>query len=324
MKANRFVPRVVLVGLGTMGSHHLRELNARDDAKVVGIIDPIRTPSHPLAATGDQFGRDEVDLCIVASPTATHSEWLKWAVDREIRTLVEKPAVRSTDEGVALERYCGEKLDFVSVGHIERFNPVVHSLKSLIDSHELGELLEIQTVREGPNPERITDVGLELDLGTHDFDLVRWLTGQEFAVVKCMSFPAQKEGKRAHGSELMHISGRLTGDALVNVTLSWLAARKRRSIRVTLEGGQAEADLINQQMRIWEAPSMRLDESEALQKYGPRIGRIVEVPIAPTSPLRLELDAILKDDESAWKLASWEDGLRAIEIAERVRASACK
>ena len=122
----------------------------------------------------------------------------------------------------------------------------------------------------------------------------------------------------------MHISGRLTGDALVNVTLSWLAARKRRSIRVTLEGGQAEADLINQQMRIWEAPSMRLDESEALQKYGPRIGRIVEVPIAPTSPLRLELDAILKDDESAWKLASWGDGLRAIEIAERVRASACK
>ncbi len=65
----------------------------------------------------------------------------------------------------------------LGIGHIERFNPAVAALKDKIVKGELGTLLEVRTRRLGPVPKRIEDVGVVVDVATHDIDLMQWLVG---------------------------------------------------------------------------------------------------------------------------------------------------
>ena len=67
----------------------------------------------------------------------------------------------------------------LAIGHIERFNPAVVSLKQIVDKGTLGKLLIISTRRVGPSVPRIRDVGVVIDSATHDIGVIRYLLGKE-------------------------------------------------------------------------------------------------------------------------------------------------
>ena len=84
-----------------------------------------------------------------------------------------------------------------AVGHVERFNPAIRALKRRLLDLELGELYQISTSRQGPFPDRIRDVGVIKDLGTHDIDLTMWISGERYASVSARV--AHRAGRPARG-----------------------------------------------------------------------------------------------------------------------------
>jgi glycosyltransferase involved in cell wall biosynthesis len=112
------------------------------------------------------------DLVVVVTPTATHFEVASFALEHGCHTLIEKPIARALDEALALVELSREQGVILAVGHVERFNPAVRRLKQLLEEGTLGTIYQLHARRLGPFPPRIRDVGVTLDLATHDLDVM--------------------------------------------------------------------------------------------------------------------------------------------------------
>ena len=86
-----------------------------------------------------------------------------------------------------------------AVGHIERYNPALQSLRARLENGELGDVYQVVTRRQGPFPARIADVGVVMDLATHDIDLTAWVTGSDYACVSARTRLPQRPPARGHG-----------------------------------------------------------------------------------------------------------------------------
>src|SRR5439155_10375143 len=115
---------------------------------------------------------------VIAAPTTAHLPLALAAIDRGTAILVEKPLTSTVPEGeqiVAAARAAGVP---VQVGHVERFNPAVIELGRLLDAGWLSTVYAIASRRAGPFPARIRDVGVTVDLATHDVDIISWIAGE--------------------------------------------------------------------------------------------------------------------------------------------------
>ena len=121
------------------------------------------------------------------------------------------------------------------VGHVERFNPAVSRVKELIGD----DVISIQIERVGPYPPRIQDVGVIKDLGSHDIDLIRYLTGSEFKSV--YSVCSSSLGK--HEDSAL-ITAEMENGVLANITTNWVTPYKgrqhQRGLRVQVHPGQPD------------------------------------------------------------------------------------
>ena len=181
------VARIGLIGLGAMGRNHLRLLSARSDARLVAISDPLPDVLEAAAATTDAQGfvepqamlaEADLDAVVIASPTTTHLPLALAAIEPGIAVLVEKPLAATpaeADEVVTAAARAGVP---VQVGHVERFNPAVLELGRLLDAGWLSTVYAITSRRAGPFPARIRDVGVTIDLATHDVDILSFVAGE--------------------------------------------------------------------------------------------------------------------------------------------------
>ena len=180
--------RVGLIGLGAMGRNHLRLLSAREDVELVAISDPL---PEVLEAATRHDRRDglrrarrrcwptaDLDAVVIASPTTTHLALGLAAVGRGIATLIEKPLAATPAEADGLVTASAETGVPIQVGHVERFNPAVLELGRLLDEGWLSTVYSIASRRAGPFPARIRDVGVTIDLATHDVDILSFVAGR--------------------------------------------------------------------------------------------------------------------------------------------------
>ena len=82
----------------------------------------------------------------------------------------EKPLTKNIHNGEKLVKKAKKAGVILSVGHIERHNPVITKARELLDSGECGEVITLSSRRVSNFPGRISDVGVILDLGIHDID----------------------------------------------------------------------------------------------------------------------------------------------------------
>src|ERR1700738_4654170 len=133
-------PRVVVVGLGIMGSHHCRVLTSLSGAELVAAVDPdgrrrsaIGT-SFPGVSTyvslAEALAAEELDIACIATPVDRLAGCAVEALEAELHVLLEKPTARSEQDGLAVADEARERGLIVGVGHVERFNPAVLLLKS--------------------------------------------------------------------------------------------------------------------------------------------------------------------------------------------------
>jgi UDP-N-acetylglucosamine 3-dehydrogenase len=319
--------RVGLAGLGSMGRNHLRVLHARPDVRLVAVADPVDTA---LAAAAGQVGAQgfdeplamiaeaDLDAVVIAAPTTAHVPLALAAIDRGIAVLVEKPLAATTDEAmriVAAARLSGVP---VQVGHVERFNPAVLELGRLIGEGWLSTIYSIASRRAGPFPARIRDVGVTVDLATHDVDILSWIAGERPLRVYA------ETAQRIHATNedllfgLLHFPSGATGMLDVN----WLTPAKRRQLVVVGEEGMFELDYLTQRLTFTQATDTT--NPRLIGGYAPTFeGEVHEVPVASTEPLASELDAFLGIVRQGGRpVVDAEDGLWAVAVATSLLAAA--
>ena len=167
-------------------------------------------------------------------------------------------------------------------------------------------------------PERIHDVGVVLDLATHDFDVVRFLAGRP--VERVFAETAQ----RMHSNHEDLFSGlmRFQDGIIAMFEVNWLTPIKIREVRVLGEGGMYRIDLLSQDLFFYE--NSHVGFSNFSGRLGVSEGNMVKYRIDRAEPLVLEHQAFMGAirGESDMDLVSMEDGVSAVALAEAMMTSA--
>lgn len=290
--------KVGIVGLGMMGQHHVRVYRELG-CDVVGVADADPARAQELGEKyqvpyytdyHDLLGR--VEAVSIAVPTSLHREVARQFIDRGIHCLIEKPVASTMEEAADIVAAAARQQVKVLVGHIERFNPAVLKLKQLITEGRLGKLMIISTRRVGPFQPRIRDVGIIVDIGTHDIDATRFLTGKEPVAVY------SKAGRFKHTREDYALIMLDFGDCAASLEVNWFTPHKVRTLVATGSEGIAYLDYIKQELVVYNG------------------GETHDIEIHKTEPLVTEIghfiECIEKDREP---LVDATEGLRDLQIA---------
>ena len=182
---------ICLIGAGRIGKVHALAIEKVAGARISHVVDPYPAGAEELASMygatvvseDEAFASDDIDAFIIASSTATHSPLLERCADRAKPTFCEKPI----DLDYARAAACVSKVDAAGItcmlGFNRRFDPQFNQLKQQMDAGAIGQLetLIITSRDPAPPPAEYIAVsgGLFRDMMIHDFDIARWLLGEE-------------------------------------------------------------------------------------------------------------------------------------------------
>jgi UDP-N-acetylglucosamine 3-dehydrogenase len=318
--------QVGVVGAGSMGANHLRVLRDLGDdmAQLVAVAEPDdsareraqrRFGAPGFANYREMIERAKPDLVVVAAPTHLHFEVGSFALEHDVHVLIEKPIASTLDEAaelVALAKARGLRL---AVGHVERFNPAILALKSLLAREMLGKVYYLHARRLGPFPPRIRDVGVILDLATHDLDVMRYLTASEAAHVYAES------QQRVHQTREDLLLGliRFENDAIGMLDINWLTPTKVRELSVTGERGMYQVNYLTQDLYFYENDYTAVNWDALRSLTGVSEGTMTRLKVQKAEPLRLEYEDVLgalREDRAP--TVTGEDGLAALRMAHQL------
>ncbi|MGE0749632.1 MAG: Gfo/Idh/MocA family oxidoreductase [Variibacter sp.] len=298
--------RIGVVGVGVMGSNHARVLMDLPDVQLVGIADPDRAQAERVAKIAgcaavsdlDDLFALGVDAISIAAPTHLHHRLAIAAIDRGIHVMVEKPIGSDPEQGRAIVAAAARAGVVLTVGHVERFNPAVQSVKEAIRGEEI---LSIGITRVGPFPPRMSNVGVVIDLAVHDIDLIRWFTDSDIVEVQPMLARA-----RAQHEDIAQLQFRTRSGVLAQITTNWLTPFKARTVHVATRKKYVVADLLTRQ--VTECFGFQPDGSYSMR----------HLSVGHAEPLRAELMAFAKAiREGSAPAVSGEEAVASLEVAIR-------
>ena len=309
--------RAGLVGLGIMGQNHARVLSSLSGVELVAVADPqgdtrkVLTEHKILSSIEDVIAK-RVDYCVVAAPTAFHEEISIKLIDAGIHILIEKPIAHSLESALRIENAANSKGVIGAVGHIERFNAALQQARTRIQSGELGEIYQISTRRLGPFPSRIADVGVIMDLATHDIDLTAWISDASYKSVSAQS--ALRSG-REH-EDLVAIVAQLSNGVVANHLVNWLSPLKERKTIITGEKGTYVVDTLTSDLTFYANGTVNVSQDRIAHFKGVSQGDIHIFAFDKPEPLRREhenfRDAVLGKEAS---IVTLTEGAKTVSVA---------
>lgn len=196
--------KVVLIGAGRIGHIHARNAALHPRIELAGVVDAIDASAQALAGewntavtTLDAAIADPaVTGVIVASSTDTHLDYCLRAAAAGKAIFCEKPI----DQDLSRARAAGAGLSGANLllAFNRRFDPNFQALKARLDSGAVGTIESLQITSNDPAPPPASYIavsgGLFKDMAIHDFDMARWLLGEEpvlvYATGSCLVDPA--------------------------------------------------------------------------------------------------------------------------------------
>lgn len=293
--------RVAVIGGGAMGQHHIRIYSEMKDVELVGICDTDRNRANSLAKSYNttpyydhkELLKQELDAVSVVVPTTFHSNVALDIINSGTHLLVEKPIADTLEKADTMINAAHDAKVKLMVGHIERFNPAVSKLKEIVNSGMLGKIVSISSRRVGPFNPRIRDVGIIMDLGVHDIDVISYLYGRKIDEVYTIA------GKDIHSFE-DHASILLRCDTNLSgmVETNWLTPHKIRNLTAIGLKGVAYLDYIKQTVELHDESWIRTAKVE------------------PKEPLKNELEHFIKAVKNGTDVISnGETSRHALEVA---------
>ena len=184
--------RIGLLGCGRIGQVHARTIKGMDEACVQAVADAVPEAAERLA---EDLGADmrsaeaileapDIDAVVIGTPTDTHFDLIQGAARAGKAIFCEKPIDMSVDNiRACIEVVEGAGVPFLT-GFNRRFDPNFAALRARIGSGDIGAVELVTITSRDPAPPPISYIersgGLFRDMMIHDFDMARFLMGEEF------------------------------------------------------------------------------------------------------------------------------------------------
>lgn len=187
---------IAIIGAGRIGQSHVKTLSQVERITKITVADiDLGHAQAAAAASGgsattnldDVLTRGKVDGVVIAAPTNQHADLIKRAVENGIPVFCEKPVAEDLQSTIDVVNHV-KKYDVpVQIGFQRRFDAGYKEAKAQADAGKLGEVRRIHMITADPTPPPAayikTSGGLFRDCHIHDFDIVRFVTGQEVVSV---------------------------------------------------------------------------------------------------------------------------------------------
>ena len=196
-------------GAGRIGQIHAANIAAMKDVRLRYVVDVNTDAAQKLAARygakvvseKEAFADPKVNAVLIASSTDTHARLAIAAARAGKAIFCEKPidlSLKKVDECLAEVEKAGVPM---FVGFNRRFDPSFAALKKRLDAGEVGAVEQVVISSRDPNPPPPAYVkvsgGMFRDMTIHDFDMARWLLGEEpvevYAIGEALVDPRVKE-----------------------------------------------------------------------------------------------------------------------------------
>ena len=304
--------RAAVIGAGRLGTLHAQKYAALNDVQLTCVVDIDRARAQKLAQeTGARAIHDcrelpgKVDLVTVASPGSTHHEVTAAMLTAGIDVLLEKPMATSLAQARQLAELATKHARVFQIGHLERFNPAIVRLRSIVSGPRF-----VECDRLAPFTERGTDVDVVLDLMIHDLDVILSLAPAEIANVEAVGVAVLTDTIDVANARIRFKSG-----LIANVSASRVAPRRERKIRFFQPDAYISVDYEARRVQVY-------------RKRPPPAG--AKFPVISAEQLDLSEGDPLADEIRSFVDAvrtrttpavTADDGLKVMELSERIRQS---
>jgi len=259
--------RVGVIGIGKLGSIHLRIYKEISDVKHICIVDcdTAKLAAHPDIESLTDYHNllGKVDLVSIAAPTLKHFEIAQFFLKNKIPVLVEKPITQKLSEAEKLIKIAKDNKTILFVGHVERYNNAYLAIKK-----KVKKPLFIECHRLSPYPNRSLDVSVVLDLMIHDLDIVLDLVRADARKVEAKGVKVLSKKEDIANARITFKNG-----CVANITASRISAKKERKIRIFLSHCYISLDFAEQHAEIYQKiknqitrQSLTIDKEEPLKK----------------------------------------------------------
>ena len=186
---------MAIIGAGRIGQIHATNAARNSAVALAGIADALPEPAARLAAqlgcsvvSVDQIFADRaIDAVLIGSSTDTHADLIERAVAAGKHIFCEKPVDLDLQRARACEKAVQAGGKVCLIGFQRRFDPTFSALKARIEAGEIGELEALSIISRDPGAPPVAYLqrsgGIFKDMLIHDFDIFRWIFGEEAETV---------------------------------------------------------------------------------------------------------------------------------------------
>lgn len=304
--------QAAVIGAGRLGALHAKKYATLPGVKLRWVADIDSSRARIVAAEAGALPLDDyrdlagkADLASIASPGTTHHAIARTLMESGIDVLLEKPMATTLEQARELADVARRTGRILQIGHLERFNPAVVRLRSILRSPRF-----IECHRLAPFTERGTDVDVVLDLMVHDLDLVLSVTSAEPVSVEAVGVAVLTDSIDVANARIRFADG-----LIANLNTSRVASRRERKIRFFQPDAYISVDYEARRIQIY-----RKSPPPPGGAY-PTISA-EQIDLGEADPLMDEVAAFVESVRTRSAPAvSALDGLRVMELSERVRAA---
>ena len=310
-----------VLGAGHLGKIHLRLLQESKMYELVGFFDPFTENAKKVAK---EFGYklfDSVEELIAAvevvdivTPTLSHFECAKKAIEKGRHIFIEKPITKTVLEAEAIKTLASQFHVQGQVGHVERFNPAFTAVKDKIDTP-----MFIETHRLAEFNPRGTDVPVVLDLMIHDIDIILSVVNSKVKNVHASGISVISETPDIANARIEFENG-----CVANLTASRISMKNMRKTRFFQKDAYISVDFLEKKseiVRMKDVPNnpdefaMILQNAEGVKKQIYFDNPEIENNNAILDELESFADAI---NNGTRPIVSLRQGAEALRVAQMI------
>jgi myo-inositol 2-dehydrogenase/D-chiro-inositol 1-dehydrogenase len=188
-----------VLGAGRIGKVHAKAVTGNPAARLVAVSDALAPAAQALA---DQYGCEvrtidaiaaspDIDAVVICTPTDTHADLIEQFVRAGKAVFCEKPIDLSLARVKACLQVVRDHKGVLMVGFNRRFDPHFQAVRAEIDRGTLGTVEMVVITSRDPGAPPVEYIkrsgGIFRDMTIHDFDMARFLLGEEVAEVSAMA-----------------------------------------------------------------------------------------------------------------------------------------
>ena len=221
--------RLGVIGVGYLGELHAQKYAAMKDVALVGVADQDFARAQEVARRYNTTAYSShtellpfLDGASLAVPTLSHYEIGYEMLAHGVHLLIEKPICLNLGDAERLIHRAKEHGAVLQIGHIERFNPAVMKMESLI-----SKPIFIESHRLNFFTNRGTDVDVVLDLMIHDLDIILHVVNSDIEDINAVGMPVVSDKIDIANVRIMFANG-----TVANVTASRVSSESLRMLRI--------------------------------------------------------------------------------------------